>query len=94
MTDNSNKLTVRADDDLLAKIDKIVKERQIIDPKFDKSKLVRELIQTYEMPDASSLINSLVKYAVHYNIPLSELKGAIGTAYRISEIENKKQSQQ
>jgi len=93
MTDNSNKLTVRADDDLLAKIDKIVKERQIIDPKFDKSKLVRELIQNYEMPDASSLINSLVKYAVHYNIPLSELKGAIGTAYRISEIENKKQSQ-
>jgi CRISPR/Cas system CSM-associated protein Csm5 (group 7 of RAMP superfamily) len=90
MTDNSNKLTVRADDDLLAKIDKIVKERQIIDPKFDKSKLVRELIQNYEMPDASSLINSLVKYAVHYNIPLSELKGAIGTAYRISEIENKK----
>jgi len=94
MADNSNKLTVRADDDLLAKIDKIVKERQIIDPKFDKSKLVRELIQNYEMPDASSLINSLVKYAVHYNIPLSELKGAIGTAYRISEIENKKQSQQ
>ncbi len=91
MADNSNKLTVRADDDLLAKIDKIVKERQIIDPRFDKSKLVRELIQTYEMPDASSLINSLVKYAVHYNIPLSELKGAIGTAYRISEIENKKQ---
>jgi CRISPR/Cas system CSM-associated protein Csm5 (group 7 of RAMP superfamily) len=94
MADNGNKLTVRADDDLLAKIDKIVKERQIIDPKFDKSKLVRELIQNYEMPDASSLINSLVKYAVHYNIPLSELKGAIGTAYRISEIENKKQSQQ
>jgi len=94
MADNGNKLTVRADDDLLAKIDKIVKERQIIDPKFDKSKLVRELIQNYEMPDASSLINSLVKYAVHYNIPLSELKGAIGTAYRISEIENKKQSPQ
>jgi len=94
MIDNGNKLTVRADDDLLAKIDKIVKERQIIDPKFDKSKLVRELIQNCEMPDASSLIYSLVKYAVHYGIPLSELKGAVGTAYRISEIENKKQSQQ
>jgi hypothetical protein len=90
MGDNGKKLTVRANNDLLAKIDRIVEERKKIDPNFDQSKLVRELIQNYEIPDAASLITMLTQYAIHYGIPLNDLKGAIGTSYKISEAENKK----
>ena len=87
MVKRSEKITVRLTTGERENLDGIIEERKEIDPKIDPSKFVRELIANYKSPDMMSLIDLAVKYAIHNDIPLGDLKGTVGTLYKIYQKE-------
>ena len=87
MKKRTEKITVRLDPKEKENLDDIIEERKEIDSKINPSKFVRELIANYKSPDMMSLIDLAVKYAIHNNIPLGDLKGTVGTLYKIYQKE-------